>query len=460
MTRVLILSHEELKSEMSGPSIRNWELAASLSRRHEVTLAVPGPVDVSHPSCRLVSYDAKSLPGLVASHEIVQTYGFVLYFNPVVREAAHLVVDLYGPFQLEGLHRHGEHPIARQRAMAASDRDALLDMVIAGDIFLCASDRQRDFWLGWLDAAGRVNPDTHEHDPGFNSLLRVVPFGLPETPPQAGAPRFRGVIPGISQQDFLVLWGGGIWNWFDPLTLIRAAAATRDSLPELRVLFPGPASPSRAVPRMGMEQSARALSDSLGLTGSRVFFGSGWIPYEQRGSAFLEADVGVSLHRDDIETRFSFRTRVLDYLWAGLPVLATEGDSMADLVRAEDLGAVVGYGDVDGVVAALTILARDGERRTACARRSAAVARRFWWSVVSEPLMEYCDHPTAAPDRNLLLSSNRTAGGLLRDPTRAGPAELGRLAGRTVNTLLNEPGLVVTKASEYVRRRRRRISGR
>jgi hypothetical protein len=58
----LILSHEELKAEMSGPSIRNWELAAALSRRHEVTLAVPGPVDVSHPSCRLVSYDAKTLP--------------------------------------------------------------------------------------------------------------------------------------------------------------------------------------------------------------------------------------------------------------------------------------------------------------------------------------------------------------------------------------------------------------
>jgi glycosyltransferase involved in cell wall biosynthesis len=458
VTSVLILSHEELKAEMSGPSIRNWELAAALSRRHEVTLAVPGPVDVSHPSCRLVSYDAKTLPGLVASHEVVQTYGFVLYLNPVVRQAAHLAIDLYGPFQLEGLHRHEEHPISQQRAMAASDRDAVLEMLIAGDVFLCASERQRDFWLGWMDAAGRVNPDTHEHDPGYTSLLRVVPFGLPETAPQAGPARFRGVIPGISEQDLLVLWGGGIWNWFDPLTLIRAAAATRDSLPELRVLFPGPASPSRAVPRMGMEQSARALSDSLGVTGSRVFFGSGWIPYEQRGSAFLEADIGVSLHREDIETRFSFRTRVLDYLWAGLPVIATEGDSMAELVRSEDLGAVVAYGDVDGVVKALTILAGEEQRRTACARRSAAVARRFRWSVVSEPLMEYCDNPTVASDRGLRPASRREAGLLARDPTLGSKAELGRLAWRTIATLRKEPGSVVVKGREYIRRRRR--SGR
>jgi hypothetical protein len=37
-----------------------------------------------------------------------------------------------------------------------------------------------------------------------------------------------------------------------------------------------------------------------------------------------EADIGVSLHREDVETRYSFRTRVLDYLWAGLPIITTE----------------------------------------------------------------------------------------------------------------------------------------
>jgi glycosyltransferase involved in cell wall biosynthesis len=460
VTRVLILSHEELKPEMSGPSIRNWELAAALARKHEVTLAVPGPVSLSNPAFRLVSYDSDNLPGLVASHDVVQVYGFVPYFNPVVRQASRLVVDLYGPFQLEGLHRHAEHPLARQRAMAASDRDAVLELLTIGDVFLCASERQRDFWLGWLDAAGRVNPDTHERDPGYNSMLRIVPFGLPEAPPSIGGRRFRGATPGISDDDFLVLWGGGIWNWFDPITLIRAAAATAEAIPNLRVLFPGPASPSNVVPRMAMEKRARETSGDLGLTGSRVFFGDAWIPYDQRGSAFLEADVGVSLHRDDIETRLSFRTRVLDYLWAGLPVLTTAGDSMADLVRTEDLGAVVGYGDVDGVASALTNLALDKERRAACAQRSAAVAERFRWSVVSQPLMDYCDNPIAAADRELLQSSRRTTRRLVTNPTVAGPAEAGRLARRTVETLVREPGLVIAKGREYIRRRRRRTGAR
>ena len=32
----------------------------------------------------------------------------------------------------------------------------------------------------------------------------------------------KGAYPGIDKNDRVILWGGGIWEWFDPLTLIRA----------------------------------------------------------------------------------------------------------------------------------------------------------------------------------------------------------------------------------------------
>jgi hypothetical protein len=35
----------------------------------------------------------------------------------------------------------------------------------------------------------------------------------------------------------------------------------------------------------------------------------------------------VSTHYEHVETTFAFRTRILDYLWAGLPVVATGGDA-------------------------------------------------------------------------------------------------------------------------------------
>jgi glycosyltransferase involved in cell wall biosynthesis len=330
----------------------------------------------------------------------------------------------------------------------------------SGDTFLCASERQRDFWLGWLDAAGRVNPYTHGADPGLNSLIRVVPFGLPSVPPQPGPPRFRGVMPGIGADDFLVLWGGGIWDWFDPLTLVRAVGQAADRLPNLRLVFPTPDSPSEAVPRMKMAQSARELSDSLGLTGSHVFFGRSWVPYEERGAMLLEADLGVSVHLDSVENRFSFRTRVLDYLWAGLPVLTTEGDSMADLVRAEDLGAVVGYGDVDGLAEALVTLSSDPERRRECAERSAVAARRFHWAIAAESLLEYCRAPQQAPDREQMraLDLNSPSDDDL-DPRRRGPAEVGRLITRTAQTIRREgPAGFLERGRGYLRRRARRAA--
>jgi glycosyltransferase involved in cell wall biosynthesis len=399
LTSVLIVSHEALQERMSGPSIRNWELAGALSGHHRVTFAAPGEPERASSTFEVRGYDAGSLPELVTAHEVVQASGYLLDRHPVLGRARRLVVDLYDPFPLENLHLHETAPIAEQHRIAAADRDVLTRLIQAADVFLCASERQRDFWMGWLAVAGRVNPFVHRADPGLARLLRLVPFGISEVPPRAGPPTFRGVLPGVQKDDFLVLWGGGIWNWFDPLTLIRAASRLRHRLPNLRVIFPAVASPSTEVLPMAMAAEAQRLSAELGLTGSVVFFGGGWVPYAQRGNMLLEADVGVSLHREDVETRYSFRTRVLDYLWAGLPILTTEGDSMADLVREADLGVVVPYEDVDAAAAGLVALAEDRERLRECGRRSREVAAGFLWSEVAKPLIAYCDDPVPAPDR-------------------------------------------------------------
>ena len=77
-----------------------------------------------------------------------------------------------------------------------------------GDAFLCASDRQRDHWLGALAALGRVSPEVYGRDPALRSLVAVVPFGLDPAPPSSG-PVVKGVLPGIGADDRLLLWGGG-----------------------------------------------------------------------------------------------------------------------------------------------------------------------------------------------------------------------------------------------------------
>ena len=58
-----------------------------------------------------------------------------------------------------------------------------------------------------------------------------------------------------------------------------------------------------------------------------------WVPYDERALYLMEADLGVSTHHAHLETRYAFRTRMLDYLWARLPIVCTEGDHFGDLVR-------------------------------------------------------------------------------------------------------------------------------
>jgi glycosyltransferase involved in cell wall biosynthesis len=83
-----------------------------------------------------------------------------------------------------------------------------------------------------------------------------------------------------------------------------------------------------------------------------IVFNSEWVPYDRRQDFLLEADLGVSMHFENLETRLSFRTRFLDYIWAGLPCVATEGDVFAEWIAATGTGRVVPYRDVEAIATA------------------------------------------------------------------------------------------------------------
>jgi glycosyltransferase involved in cell wall biosynthesis len=149
---------------------------------------------------------------------------------------------------------------------------------------------------------------------------------------------------------------------------------------------------------MRMAVEARALADELGLTGTHVFFNEAWVDYADRENYLLEADIGVSTHLDHIETAFSFRTRVLDYLWASLPVVVTAGDALADLVASEAIGLTVPPDDVDALEEAMFRLLDDPELAEACRANIARVTPGYRWSTVLRPLVEFCHAPTRSAD--------------------------------------------------------------
>ncbi len=406
ITRVLIVSHEAPGLYMSGPAIRYWHLANVLAQEFRVSLAVPGEPMIASSGLEVYGYrrqDGHPLQSLVAKADVIVVAGFLLHRYRFLKNTGKpLVVDLYDPFIIENLEVHKDKPLKTQEEIHATNLAVLNEQLKLGDFFICAHESQRDFWLGMLAANNRVNPCTLADDPTLRRLIDVVPFGLQDIPPRHRRPVLKGVIPGIGPGDRIIYWGGGLWEWFDPLTAIRAVARVIETHPNVRLFFAGTKHPNPDVPPMRMCEAARKLSDSLGLTNRWVFFND-WIPYEERENYLLEADIGISLHFDHIETRFSFRTRLLDYIWASLPMVVTSGDPLSELVAKHNLGLTVSSGDVRGVQDALLVLLEQPDLRHIAEPRFAAVRKELTWKRVAEPLLNFCREPRFAPD-HLALS--------------------------------------------------------
>ncbi len=390
--RLLVVSNDRIGSTMAGPGIRYYNFARELAKEHHVTLMVPEPVDIDTEGMEVVeaqTYSTRAFRGYAETFDVVVAQNLLPWTMRSLAEApVRMIYDLYDPFLVENLGLFAEQEGSRRYQDAILRANSLAQEVAlkTGDAFLCASERQRDLWLGMLGTLGRLTREEYDRDPSLRSLIDIVPFGLQAEPPVKTRAALKGVIPGIAESDRVLLWGGGIWNWFDPLTLIRAVARLAKRHDNVKLYFLGVQHPNPETEEMGKAEQAVELARELGVYDRSVFFNFGWVPYEDRANFLLEADLGVSAHFDNIETRFAFRTRVLDYLWAGLPIVTTEGDVLSELVGARHLGRVVAEGDVEGWVHAIEELLDDEREYKAVRRNIEEVRPQFAWPNAVEAL--------------------------------------------------------------------------
>jgi glycosyltransferase involved in cell wall biosynthesis len=403
--RVLLISTDVVGPAMAGPGIRAWELARALAAEYAVTLAAPGAAPAPDAPFRVATYEwgrPGALANALASADVVVGQGFVFVEHPeVLASSQPLGIDLYDPQILESLHLYDGLPADQADAQQRRYLDLTSAMLRRGDFFFCATERQRDYWIGALSALGRVNAAIYTHDQTLRELIDLVPSGIPAAPPVAAGPALRGVHPAIGVDSLLLLWAGGLWEWFDPLLVIRAVAALQQELPRLRLCFFAGARPNpQGQPyRTRNHELARRLAAELGALDRSVIFLEEWIDYARRGAYLAEADAGVSAHVAGVETRFAFRTRLLDYLWARLPVVCSAGDSLGEQIAQRGVGLLVATGDLDGWIAALRRLHDDAALRAECRSAAVRLAEEFAWERVARPLAGFCRAARHAPDR-------------------------------------------------------------
>lgn len=386
---LLIISNEIIDVKMAGPGMRYLEMARVLCKHSRVTLAVPGESTLDEPGVRFAVYsDARpnALKKLVNEQDVVLLTPLALNKFPFLSQVrARLVVDLYDPYVFENLFYYLDEPLDRQVAINRQAVDLLNRAAQTGDFFICGSERQRDLWTGLLLANQRINPRTFAQDRDLQRLIGVVGVGFPDREP-IRRPFLRGSRPELPPGCRIVLWGGGLWDWLDPLTLVQAWPRILAGCPEARLVFLGTRHPNPEVPAHRVVAQVQALAGEMGERERTIFFIE-WLAYEDREALLCEADVGVTLHPRHVETRYSIRTRVLDYLWARLPIVVSEGDVSSNWVREFGVGRVVPVHRPEAVAQAVLELLSQPKERWVNAFDQAH--ERFRWSQVVAPLAEY-----------------------------------------------------------------------
>lgn len=387
---------------MAGPGIRYSAMARILAQDFQTTLAAPAgsqPESLPGDFERILYSDETDVERALEDVSLAIVCGDLLHRFPALqRWDGILVIDGYDPLLAEWLALSDAYPPDARSVWWRDRMKQLTPQYLRGDFFICASERQRDWWLGLLEASGRIDPPTYARDPSLRSLLDVVPFGLPADPPRWKRSVFRSVWPGIGPDDWLLLWGGGLWPWLDPLTAVEAMALVHKEAPDIKLLFPGTRHPNPEMAELPTHtRQAIELAGSHSILDKAVYFGE-WIPFDLWPSALIECNGAISLHYDTLETRLAYRTRILDYIWAGLPTVATRGDATADLIQKFDLGLVVGYENAEEV--AESILRLRNREPNHESERWKQPRSELSWERALEPLRRFCENPQRSAPTN------------------------------------------------------------
>lgn len=373
MSRVLLVCPEPLgHGQPAGIGIRFVEIARVL-RGDGHTIAVLSPDGGAIDGCRAETISPQNLLSLSEESDVAIVQGHVANDYFAHARPIPAVVDLYDPFIVENLHYFP----SRGGEVFQHDHATLLNSLMRGDFFLCASEAQRLFYLGLLLAVGRLNPIVFENDPHVDSLLQLAPFGVqPE----------REEVPRNLEAPAILF--GGIYDWYDPLLAIDAVALVRREIPGATLTFTR--HPNPGITPQG--KLAEAIEHAKPHPWVRF---EPWVAYEKRGEFFDSFALALLTFPQSLETDLSMRTRVYDYMWGGLPIVTSSAPGTNEVLTRYGAGSVVS-GTGQAFAKEIVAILRDPERYASMQRGARELVRDHQWPRTLEPLREFCASPRVA----------------------------------------------------------------
>lgn len=195
------------------------------------------------------------------------------------------------------------------------------------------------------------------------------------------------------------LWGGGIWSWFDIPTLLKAFTQLADQNHPAVLYFLAGKNTS------GLENQdspiANAIQEAkrLGLFGRNVFFNDGAATPDSLPLYLAQCRCGILSNPNRLESIGSWRTRLLDLLWAGKPVVVSGDDPLSRRMKESGCAIVVPAGDASALAEAVKSMSDNNELWLRSRSASLALGVQLQWSNTLAGIKAYWERPFESHQR-------------------------------------------------------------
>ncbi len=274
------------------------------------------------------------------------------------------VLDFHGPHLLE-------REIQGYSTRGANVREKL-NAIRKADFFTCAGEKQRQYFLSWLLAAGI---------PLSDNMITAIPISLaPELPVHEwtnGEPTF--------------VFGGVFLPWQDPFNGLEVLVETMARQGRGQLRFFGGRHPVYA-DQIGNIERFDELETKLRRS-SRVTL-EGMVDHDRLIEEYRRADVALDVMGRNPERELAFTTRTVEYLWCGLPVIYQDYAELSRYIQEYEAGWVVDPEDRTAIRQAIEeALDSPAEVRRRGENAQRLVRERLTWDQAIEPLDRFCRSP-------------------------------------------------------------------
>ncbi len=316
------------------------------------------------------------------------TYGCIVSISPHPAELAAFTetelpmwIDMNGMHPAE-VHLSGDCPEKPRLEMLRilSLQNTLLSR---GDFFSAPSRRQTHAIMGELYLLGRLGADSRDIIP-----VSAIPHCAMDAPISTGPLETTG--------EFSIISTGSFNSWFDGDTLFEALEYAMKRNSSITFTATGGAVP------FAEEEYKSFLKRLSGSSLKDRFHIAGWVTAEELDQIQMTASAAVYTDFPSGETLLGARTRVLDWISRGIPVVCTLGAEISETVSTKGLGIAVPPKAPEALGEAFLELAGN-QAETVKIKKS----QQFWCEgegsieSIFKPLLKWCSKPVVLPRKQL-----------------------------------------------------------